>query len=371
MNKDAFYKELIHRYRAGSATEEELEAFYHLVQSGEIDHYLSEIMEDHFCGGRPKSRLSLNFGYAAAIVICFVSGFIFFYYQNHHHNRAIIQPPEEITAAKDQAILTLADGTKIKLDSTRSESENKDGFQVLSKLKAVIGYNKDATKEGEALVYHEIAIPNGGKFKVILSDGTKVWLNAGSKLKFPVRFSKARREVELDGEAYFEVESKISKQENQPFTVHTRYQDIQVLGTSFNIKAYQDEPSETSTLVTGRVNVINKRTRQILQLNPGKELTLSKAAAMTSVSDADIEEVLAWKHGDFVFNETPIYEIMKQLARWYDVEVDFGSVANNIYSGYIPRDANLKQVLDMMERTGELKFDMNNRKIYVKTKMPM
>ncbi|MEH6305412.1 DUF4974 domain-containing protein [Olivibacter sp. CPCC 100613] len=371
MNKDFFYKELIRKYRDGSATDKELEVFFQLVQSGKIDVYLAEFMDEHLNQIQSKRSFHLRYLHIAAILICCVCTGLFFYYHNTRNSK-VSYLTEAITAAEDQAILTLANGRKIRLDSNSAKGDLAQGFRVLHGKENIIDYRTEEDLGNEMLTYHEIAIPKGGKYQMILSDGTKVWLNAGTKLKFPIQFGKAPREVELYGEAYFEVRPRAQPHEShQPFIVHTRHQAIQVLGTSFNIKAYQEDFEEISTLVTGRVKVINNQTQQTLTLNPGKEAIWSGAKSASSVRDADVEEALAWKNGDFIFNETPIREIMKQLARWYDVEVEFNGIGNDQYSGYIPRDVNLKQVLDMMERTGELKFEINNKKIYVKTKMPM
>lgn len=372
MDKEAFYRNLICRYRDGLATDEELEAFAHLVRSGKIDAYLAESMDQRLNNSRNKKpTFQRVHTYAAAFILCCVLGYIVFYYKSQGRHVAPAMIAKDIHAASNQAILTLADGRKIRLDSTVNEVSERGGIQILNDKGGKISYHINP-EQVSAEQYHEITIPKGGKYQLVLADGTRVWLNADTKLKYPVQFSKKRREVELVGEAYFEVKQPADERKaSSPFIVHTPQQDILVLGTTFNVKAYTEEMNETSTLITGRVKVMNPDTKQSKLLAPGQKSTVSRAKADIVISEADLEETLAWKNGDFVFNETSIEEIMNQLGRWYNVEVELNGMQNYFYNGYIPRNVSLLKVLDMMERTGELKFEIKNKKIHVKNKMPM
>lgn len=372
MDKDAFYRNLIRRYRDGLATDEELEVFAQLLRSGKIDAYLAESMDQHLHTNSAKKRtFRWKLTYAAAFIICCGLGYILYFYQNPSRHATPDTMVGDIHAASNQAILTLANGRKIRLDSTTNRIPGGEGVQILNDKGGKISYQVDPEQESSE-IYHEIAIPKGGKYQLVLADGTMVWLNAGTKLKFPVQFNTRQREVELVGEAYFEVKQPLdARKGHSPFIVHTPQQDIVVLGTSFNVKAYTEEMKETSTLITGRVKIVNANSKQSGLLLPGQQSTISREKPDIVFSEADLEETLAWKNGHFIFNETPIREIMNQLARWYNVEVDFNGVQNYSYNGYIPRNVSLLKVLEMMERTGELKFEINNKKIYIKNKMPM
>lgn len=372
MDKEAFYRNLIRRYRDGLATDEELEVFVQLVRSGKIDAYLTESMDEHLhTKGAKKRTFRWTLTYAAAFIVCCALGYILFFYQNQSHHAAPETTLADIHAASNQAVLTLADGRKIRLDSTVNHVSEGEGIRITNDYSGKLSYHVNPEQES-ADVYHEIAIPKGGKYQLVLADGTMVWLNAGTKLKFPIQFNTKQREVELVGEAYFEVKQPTdARKGHSPFIVHTPQQDILVLGTSFNVKAYTEEKKETSTLITGRVKVVNSNSKQSEMLAPGQQSTMSSEKPDIVLSEADLEETLAWKNGHFIFNETPIWEIMNQLARWYNVEVEFNGVQNYAYNGYIPRNVSLVKVLEMMERTGELKFEINNKKIYIKNKMPM
>ncbi|MFC6099148.1 FecR family protein [Olivibacter domesticus] len=372
MDKDTFYRNLIRRYRDGLATDEELEVFAQLLRSGEIDAHLAESMDQQLYSGQGKKRtFRLTYTYAAAFILFCILGYIVFYYQRQGHYAAPATIAGDIHAASNQAILTLADGRRVKLDATVNRISESGGIQILNDKDGKISYYINPERE-TAELYHEISIPKGGKYQLALADGTMVWLNADTRLKFPVQFNEKQREVELVGEAYFEVKQPVDKRKgDSPFIVHTREQNIVVLGTSFNVKAYTEEINEVSTLVTGRVKVMNSKTKQSKLLEPGQQSIINGTKPDIAIAEADMEETLAWKNGDFVFNETSIREIMNQLGRWYNVEVEFNGVKNYSYNGYIPRNVSLLKVLEMMERTGELKFEINNKKIYIKNKMPM
>lgn len=205
-----------------------------------------------------------------------------------------------------------------------------------------------------------LSTPRGGEYKLVLADGSQVWLNAGSTLQYPSVFRKDIREVNLEGEAYF----KVHADANHPFIVHTPRQDIRVLGTEFNVHAYGDELKEITTLVFGVVKV--KGGANEIQLKPGEQAQLTKSGQITLYPNPDIEQAIAWKNDYFRFDGEDIYAIMRQLARWYDIDVHFDEHLTPHYFGaVINRNNNISGILNMLEATGNVHFKINGRNITV------
>lgn len=191
------------------------------------------------------------------------------------------------------------------------------------------------------LGYNTAATPRGGQYEFILSDGTKVWLNAASSIRFPVAFPKNERKVQVTGEAYFEVASN----PNSPFFVETQGQTIQVLGTSFNVNAYDDEQSVRTTLLTGSVNVTAQGISKRLQ--PGEQARYENGNL--SIGVADVGNVIAWKNGYFSFKDDDMHSVMRQIARWYNIDVSYeGQIPDRNFSGEISRNVNLSQILEIL-----------------------
>jgi hypothetical protein len=265
-----------------------------------------------------------------------------------------IKPPQS-----SRATITLANGHKIYLDSTAKGILIRQGNVKLQKLAdGEIIYSGSSTNTE----YNTLTNPRGSRpVTMTLTDGTKVWLNAGSSLTYPVAFTGKERKVEITGEAYFEV----SRNTSRPFTVKKVQDDasILVLGTHFNVNAYDDEAVMKITLLEGAVKV-SKGTNSSL-LTPGQQAEL-KDGSIRLINDADMDEVMAWKNGKFQFGEkTDIETIMRQLARWYDVETEYRGKVNRHFWGSISRDANVSQVLKMLETTGIVHFKIEGRKVIV------
>lgn len=208
-----------------------------------------------------------------------------------------------------------------------------------------------------------IATPRGGTYQVILSDGSKVWLNAASSIKFPASFTgQQQRRVTLVGEAYFE----IAKHKSQKFVVNTRNQEVAVLGTHFNINSYLDEGNEKTTLLEGSVRVSSVRAEvKDVRLVPGQQATVS-AASKIDVEEVDVNEVVAWKEGKFVFVEEDVPSIMNKIARWYDVEIVYeGDVRRKALGGSVSRFKNVSEVLEKLSDTKAVQFRIEGRKVIV------
>jgi transmembrane sensor len=210
--------------------------------------------------------------------------------------------------------------------------------------------------------YNVLTTPKGGQYQVLLPDGTAVLLNAASSLRFPTAFTGREREVELKGEAYFDV----SKNAAKPFRVKLpsaagAERTVDVLGTSFNIMAYPDEPFIKTTLVTGAVKVSSDNASALL--SPGQQALMDRKDI--KVEKANIEEAIAWKNNEFYFNNTSIYSIMRQISRWYNVEVSYKDSLNVFLNGNIRKNVNASKVFSMLELTGEVRFRTEGKKVIV------
>lgn len=286
------------------------------------------------------------------------------------------RPVQKESAGNNKATLILANGKEIALDSTADGPiDNKSGVQIIKSEDGKVAYVPTRGQEqSSSVTYNTIITPRSGQYCITLSDGTKVWLNAASSLRYPVAFNKGSREVELSGEGYFEVATELSEQGNKiPFTVSVRNtglpnaMKVKVLGTKFNVMAYGDEASIETTLLEGKVETAYAA--GIAALSPGLQSTLEKSSQKFKVSKADIERALAWKNGEFRFNRMDIKGIMRQIARWYDVTVEYrGNVDNINLSGVFSRKSEVSQMLDILEATGTVHYQLEGNKIIVSTK---
>jgi len=297
---------------------------------------------------------------AASILILFSSGWYFFFSAKNNlspqlanNGNAPAKPRQDIASGRDKAILTLTDGSTIVLDSAQNGMVTKQGNTRIIKMEdGRLFYHADQ-ENGSEPAYNSIATPAGGKYEIVLPDGTKVWLNAASSLKFPVAFKGKVRKVILKGEAYFEV----ARNESLPFHVQVDDMTIEVLGTHFNVNAYDGENSVATTLLKGSVKVVkaatsNSSSRSAL-LKPGEQANLTQDGGLKINNHADLEEAMAWKNEKFVFNNADIAAIMREISRWYNVEIHFkGSISTRRFTGKFSRNVNLTQLIDMLQYTG-------------------
>jgi len=244
----------------------------------------------------------------------------------------------DILPGGNRAILTLANGKTIAL------SEAEAGIIIHDDQVTYTDRSKQIARlSPDAVGYMVLATPNGGTYQVTLPDGSEVWLNAASKLTYPLRFSGTERVVTISGEAYFSV----AKNAQNPFKVISKQQEIQVLGTAFNVSAYADEPETKTTLVQGGVQIRNVQSGAINRLLPNEQSIVH--ASSTEVQQVDAEPYIAWKNGYFYFKHTPFEEVMRQLARWYDVEVIYrGEVPQETFSGKMGRELTLNAALKLL-----------------------
>ncbi|HEY4651319.1 MAG TPA: FecR domain-containing protein [Pontibacter sp.] len=302
---------------------------------------------------------------AVALLLLAVGGFMWF--RSAQEQPRLTQAPQEqlnepITPGGDVAILTLADGTQLALTDQENGRQWQQGEAGVLEAAGQLIYKKDGAK-GVSEHYNTVATPRGGQYQVVLSDGTKVWLNAASSLKFPVAFAGKDRVVELTGEAYFEV----AKDKERPFRVQAKGMDIKVLGTHFNVMAYEDEHSVQATLLEGAVEVSSSGSRMLLQ--PGQQASLLKTAHVLVKKEVDVSDVVAWKQGLFSFNGASLPMILNQVSRWYNVDVHYQDpIANRHYTGLISRQSKIEDVLQILELTGDVTFEIKNREIHVRKK---
>jgi transmembrane sensor len=263
---------------------------------------------------------------------------------------------------QNKATLTLANGSKLELNSAKIGVLAKAGHISVKKTKdGQLIYLITPSKNADAnnpIAFNTINTPIGGQYQVILPDGTKVWLNAASSLKYPTLFKGSQRTVELTGEAYFEV----TKNAAMPFYVKVNNMQVKVLGTHFNIMAYSNEPAIKTTLLEGSVQLSSGAA--INKLKPGQQGMLKNG--QITISDINAEHVIAWKNGYFEFNRSGIHEIMNQLARWYDIEIAYeGNMPDDEFVGKIERSAKLSQVLNIL-KLSKIHFVLENKKLIVK-----
>ncbi|SDG19780.1 FecR family protein [Dyadobacter soli] len=275
---------------------------------------------------------------------------------------------DDAAAGGNKASLTLADGQTYDLNTITEGNLSVQPGTTIDKSKGEVIYGKTIAKDGSP-AYNVLRTPLGGQYKIVLPDGSKAWLNAGSSLKYPTAFTGNRRDVEMSGEVYFEIEPD----KTRPFLVRVvdknvkgKDMEITVLGTHFNISSYGDEPTMQTTLLEGSVRVEKDEVTKVLSPGQQARVAMGEAAHEIAVKTVDTESVVAWKEGRFEFNGN-IREIMRQISRWYDLDVRYeGNVERKSFAGTISRKNNVSEVLKMLEMTGGIQFRIDDRKITVK-----
>ncbi|WP_197084160.1 FecR family protein [Sphingobacterium sp. Ag1] len=298
---------------------------------------------------RKKSVKKLRYWVSAAAVLLFLSIPLLMYKHKKDNTREnIITTSADIDPGKDQATLSLGDGSRIALEC-KTLTMDKDG-QI---------YLDGRSISDSKMQYATLSTPRKGQYKTVLPDGTQVWLNAESTLKYPTRFTGNKREVELEGEGYFEVTHNAKK----PFIVTSRGQRLKVLGTKFNINSYENETAISTTLVSGSVELTNSQNPTPVLLKPGQQGKLYSLSSICSVEDVDTEVYTAWTSNEFQFAATPLKEVLKQLERWYDIDVDYKKVPNIKVHATISREKKLSTVLYTLEQITDLNFKVTGRRI--------
>lgn len=305
------------------------------------------------------------FRYAAAVLLLMIGlGYWYLSRQSEKQPQVVQTTPAVIAPGKDGAILTLSDGREIVLDSLGNGLvADQQGTKVILK-NGQLGYDASAA---EIAKYNKMTTPRGRQFHLQLPDGTSVWLNAASSITYPTAFTGNERTVFVTGEVYFDV----AKDAARPFLVKVKDQlDVEVLGTSFNINAYPDEEQSGTTLIDGKIKVVvepvsNTAGRKVLILKPGQQLIVTEEQAIQLKENADLAKVMAWRKGYFNFDDADVPAVMRQLQRWYDIEVVYeGGVPQKIFRGKVGRDLNLSDVLDILKQM-ELNYRIEGRKLVI------
>ena len=304
--------------------------------------------------------------YAAVILVPLLIGGYFALKIFDKHPDTIIVP------GSHKAVLTLGNGKQIELNNTTKETIIKDEKVNILDAGKTLKYIAEKIKETttEHLIYNTLSTPKGGEYTVELTDGTKIWLNADSRLRYPVKFSVNERKVFIEGEAYFEV----SKDPDKPFIVNVNNMQIKVLGTSFNVMAYSDENNIATTLVEGKVQIntvhdsINNKNCIIIK--PGEQALLMKNNNTIHVKEVNTEVYTAWKEGMFVIANETLESLMRRLGRWYNFETRFinPETRNYHFSGTLGRYENINEILEMISLTTNIFFEIRDNTIFVNSK---
>lgn len=315
---------------------------------------------------RPLYRWSA----AASVLLLLTAGsYLLVRHQNHPVPPVSSLPSpvsHDASPGGNKATLTLADGTVISLDSAKNGVlSHTGGVTIVKQASGQLVYHAPGRSAagndaGPTVSYNTLSTPKGGQYRVVLPDGTGAWIDAATTLRYPSRFSGKDRRVELSGEAYFEV----AKDPVKPFIVETSDMSVHVLGTHFNVMAYEEDQQHIATLLEGSVVVTRGLRRETLK--PGQEARISGGSDQVKVSDADVEGAIAWKNGLFQFNDVDLPTILAQVARWYDIRVVYaGPVPTELYRGTISRYVSLSKLLKILEYNGA-HFDINGKTVTVK-----
>ncbi|QEC43702.1 FecR family protein [Pseudobacter ginsenosidimutans] len=344
---------------------------FHNWQSADAESYSVEEMDSLFAGiitadkAIPVRKLSYRKWAAAAAVLLLLTTSVYFWLNDNKDQVAITETPVEILPGRDGAVLTLADGREVVLDSLgNGVVAHQNGIQVLLK-DGQLSYDPVKMENGQ-VQFNTMTVPRGRQFRLQLPDGTNVWLNSASSIRYPVVFTGAERKIAITGEAYFEV----AKYPDKPFmvTVNNKAR-VEVLGTHFNINAYDNEDSIHTTLLEGAVRVHNRSNRNLL-LKPGQQAVIpanqdGAAVGIALVKNVNLEKVMAWRNGLFNFEGASLQEVLKQLERWYDIEPVFQHGIPDIrFSGEMTRDMPLSGLLIGLERSG-VRLRLEGKKLLV------
>jgi transmembrane sensor len=399
IQREQFLK-ILEKYRVGNASAEEmdfLDTYYRvfglrpdytsgmeegkrIILKEDLKNSINENISTYRKATIQKGKRTIykwSISVAATLIIC---GLCFFYYPQKIESYQVIKsvkkdssiiskievaPEDDIVPGGNKAVLTLANGKKINLTDvnigTLAEQSN---VQIAKIADGQLVYNvllDQKVIDDQKNQNNTIETPRGGRYQMRLPDGTNVWLNSASRLTFPSSFSSlSKRKVELSGEAYFEV----AKDKSRPFVVKTILQEVEVLGTHFNISSYEDESYVKTTLIEGSVKIVAKNGSDKI-LKPGQQSVLT-ADNITVENISQGQQALAWKNDQFVFESNDIQYVMRMISRWYNVEVEYvGTIPENRFGGAISKFENISEVLKSLESTGRVKFKIEGRRILV------
>jgi len=357
LNQKINLQELLSKYQAGTISDEErvlLEEWYAQwkpeqqdLSSEEIDQLKADVWQSLNIGRSPAAtkRLWPRIGLVASVIFCLSVGGYYYLSKSKTEQQQTAAKAEKVDIApgSNKAVLVLNNGSKINLNSQVNGTIAKQGnVKIVKTANGQLAYAPD-NSDASAVVYNTLSTPRGGKYDLVLADGTKVWLNSASSITYPTDFKENVRTVNITGEVYFEIVHNAKR----PFRVNFKGHTIEDIGTEFNINTYDDEPVIKTTLVAGSIKL--SRNSRSVTLRPGQQSITSLSNTDIEVKDADINEATAWKNGLFKFKKAKIEDVMRQLSRWYNVDVAYPyGVPKTVFSGEMIKDANASQILDML-----------------------
>jgi len=307
---------------------------------------------------RKERRMPLLLKYVAAILLpLLISAGIYWMI-----NERSAEEDQNIRPGKRSAFLVLSNGEKIDLSKEDKEALRETDGTVIKKSNDELHYTEHQPSVPKELLQDELIVPRGGEYSLVLSDGTRVSLNSMSRLIFPVRFSGDQRKVTLEGEGYFEVQ----KDNEHPFIVEVNGMQIQVLGTSFNVKAYQDELHVYTTLVEGKVRIVSEgRLNDEFVLEPNQQAVFDKSNTSLTINDVDAAQYTQWTAGRYVFADQTLDEIVRTLSRWYDFSYRYGdeSLKTIRFEGGLNKYESVYPILDIITKTGKVKVTIKGKEV--------
>lgn len=307
----------------------------------------------------PVFRPWFKYAAAAALFGLLLAG-TWKFASRHQHRSPALAASKTATPRAAQPVLILGDGSRVSLDSVANGTIAQQGNARIVKLASGQVAYQLTGNDNNNILYNTMQTPHGCMYQLTLPDGSRVWLNAASSIRYPTAFAADSRQVEVTGEAFFD----IVKDDRKPFTVTAGQLNVQVLGTSFNVTAYPDETTIRTTLVQGAVNVSNGSARQLLQ--PGEQASTAATGGPFRISKPNMEAILSWKNGEFYFQDTHIQAIMREVARWYNIEVSYeGDMSGITLSGIVSRNESVAQLLKALEMTKVVRFRMEGNRIVV------
>ena len=380
MTKDEI-KRLSEKVMSGIASEEEIQLYNRLLDSYTQN---DDIWDEDIYGNKNELELSIKkaifekagiqkrvfkmewYKWAAAAAVILMIGTVSFYSLGNRSQKnqlAVVQPSKKTTLKNDVApgqsgaILTLATGQRILLDSAGNGSLAQQGNVSVIKKNGELVYSNGG--KATDVVYNTMTTPKGRQFNLVLADGSKVWLNAASSITFPTAFIGKERKVTITGEAYFEVAHNAA----MPFIVEKGNASVLVLGTHFNVNAYDDETAISVTLLEGSVNVRSGNSNS--KIKPGQQAQIKEDGKISLLSDVDVNNVVAWKNGRISFQGANIETVMRQMSRWYDVDIVYNKKLDDLFYAEIPRTTMLSDVLKALELSRDVHFKIEGRKVIV------
>lgn len=299
--------------------------------------------------------------YAAAILIPVLMGITAYWYFNDPL-QAPQQTVEQIQPGTRSAVLVMADGKNVNLKDNETKNLVENDGTLINNNNEELSYLGQSTQKADQALTNTLIVPKGGEYSLVLSDGTHVYVNSMSKLEFPVRFTGNKREITLEGEAYF----KVAPDKTKPFIVHVKGVQVEVLGTSFNIKAYADDVHSYTTLVEGKVKLNPSRdASSVCFLEPNQQATFNPATSGIDVQRVDAAQVVQWITGKYSFNNKSLDEIMKTLSRWYDFEYRYEneSLKELRFEGGLNKYENIEPILEIIKRTGKVNVTIKGKEV--------